>query len=186
MYWCKLKVKSVAIVIFGVMLLTCGIACKPGIKNNGAFDLKGFMTKDTARLKKLNRFVIKTVVHNGVSETKKVQIADWGKELGLFIDADINKPGWKNSYTVIDEDSLLIYRAKDDPQHPKLIVRYLIIKKGRQKVKSILIYTKAKNVLYQSTQRLTYFPDSLYEIITEQKVKLLQKNVYKIRGIIIK
>jgi len=180
MYWYKTKLKAAIAAIFGILLSAVLPACKPEIKNNGGFDLMGYLKKDTARLRKLNRPVEKTIWHNGISETKTVQIADWGSELGLFIDADLNKPAFKNSYEVIDEDSLLVYKAKEK----ELKVRELIIKHNGQKIKYMLIYNKVDNLLYKTTQKLTYFPDSLYRIETVQHVKLLGTNTYIIQGIL--
>lgn len=156
--------------------------CRPDIKNNGAFDLSGYLKKDAALLKKLNKPVTKTVYHNGTSETKTVHISDWEQELGLFIDADINKPTWRSNYDVTAEDSLLVYRAKDKDKDLK--VRYLLINRSKQKVRWILIYTKTENMLYKTNQKLTYFPDSLYSIEIVQHVKLNGTNVYKVQGVI--
>jgi hypothetical protein len=182
MYWFKSKSGSGPVLIWGVVLSLFWSACKPDIKNNGAFDLKGYLKNDTSRLNKLNLSVFKTVTHNNITESKKVHIDNWGRELGLFADADINKPAWKNSYTVIKEDSLLVYKSKDKD----LKVQELIIKLDKQKVKYILIYNKTENALYKTTQKLTYFPDSVYEIETLQHVKLMGSNFYHIKGVIIK
>ncbi|HZY36250.1 MAG TPA: hypothetical protein VFE53_06355 [Mucilaginibacter sp.] len=183
MSWYKYSSKNAAGLILGFVLLVCTPACKPHIENNGAFDLSGFIKKDAARLKKLNRPVVKTVYHNGVTETKTVHIDNWEQELGLFIDADINKPTWKSSYYVTSEDSLLVYRAKETD----LKVRYLLINHDKQKVKWILIYTKTpKNHLYLTTQKLVYFPDSLYSIDMRQDVRFMKTNYYSVKGVISK
>lgn len=168
------------VLIGGITLSAVLSACKPAIKNNGGFDLTGYLKKDAAGLNKLNRPVDKTVTHNGVTENKTVHIADWSSELGLFIDADINKPAFKNSYQVIDEDNLLVYKAKEKD----LKVRELIIKRAGPDIKYILIYNKVENLLYKTTQKLTYFPDSVYRIETVQHVKLLGANTYIIQGIL--
>jgi len=184
MYWFKsgssLTLAGCVIVIF------CISACRPDAKVNGGlkyFDLAGYFTKDTALLKKLSKPVLKTVTHNGITETKTVHIADWGIELSLFKEADINKPAWKDSYKIINEDGMLVYRAKT----PELKVREILIKMDKEKVKWILIYNKTpKNILYQTTEKLSYYPDSLYIIERVQRVKLIGTNVYKIRGEIVK
>jgi hypothetical protein len=165
-------------------ITTCCAACKPDIKANGVgltyFDLKGFFTKDTLYLNHLNKPVVKTVSHNGATESKKVKVTDWGRELGLFIDADINKPAWKNSYNVTANDTFLIYRAK----YPELKMREMLIKKDKDKVKWILIFNLTKNILYTSSEKLTYYPDSLYLIEKSQHVKLMGNNNYRIQGTI--
>ncbi|MDR3693309.1 hypothetical protein [Mucilaginibacter sp.] len=180
MYWYKTKLKAAIALVAGITLSAILPACKPEVKNNGGFDLTGYLKKDAARLNQLNRPVRKTVSHNGVTETKTVHIADWSSELGLFIDADINKPAFKNSYQVIDEDSLLVYKAMEKD----LRVRELIIKRAGQNIKYILVYNKVENQLYKTTQKLIYFPDSVYRIETVQHVKLLGTNTYIIQGIL--
>lgn len=193
MYWCKPRLKIVIALIGSIILTICGSACKSDIKERGAlkyFDLKGYFKNDSIRLTKENRMVFKTVTHNGVSQSKTVHISDWGLELDLFKEADINKPAWKDSYTVIDEDSVLIYRAK----YPKLMkVSEILIKKDKGKVKWILIYSKTPEnrwiglkipPLYITTEKLTYFPDSLYLIVKSQWVRFIGANVYRIQGVI--
>ncbi|MDP9079081.1 MAG: hypothetical protein M3O71_16765 [Bacteroidota bacterium] len=180
MYWCKPRLFAAIIFIGGITL--ADIACRPDVKDTGNkyFDIKGYFTSDTLRLKKLNKLVTKTVTHNGVTETKKVKIANWGQELDMFISADINKPAWKNSYTVFNSDNVLLYKAKDDD----LKVREVMIKLDKQKVKWMLIFTRTQNILYKTTERLSYFPDSLYLIQKDQHVKLMGNNHYVIQGLI--
>src|SRR3984885_7484653 len=137
MYWFKSGPGKIVLLILGFALLAGLPACKPHIQNNGAFDLSGYMKRDAARLQKLNKPVIKTVYHNGTTETKTVHIANWEQELGLFIDADINKPTWKSNYDVIAEDSLLRYTAKDS----SVKVREILITRNKQQIRWILIFT---------------------------------------------
>jgi len=183
MYWYRLRLKSAAALLSGIVLTACLPACRPDVKESGGalkyFDINGYFTKDIARLNKLNKPVLKTVTHNTVSESKTVHIDNWELELSLFKDADINRPAWKNSYTVIDEDGMLIYRAK----YPELKMREMLIKKDKGKIKWILIYNKTpKNILYQTTEKLSYFPDSLYVIDKMQRVRLMGSNFYEIKG----
>ena len=110
--------------------MVSGLACKSGVKEEATatlkyFDIRGYFTADTARLNKLSKEVIKTVTHNGVTESKKVKIDNWGQELDMFTGADINRPAWKNSYTVATGDNLVLYKAKEED----LKVREIIIKK---------------------------------------------------------
>jgi hypothetical protein len=180
MYWFK---SARGIILTGcIMLMACMPACRPDVRVSGGlkyFDLTGYFAKDAALLNKLNKPVLKTVTHNGVTETKTVHIADWGLELSLFTEADINKPAWKDSYKITNEDGIFIYRAKT----PDLKVREILIKMDKQNVKWILIYNKTpKYILYQTTEKLSYFPDSLYMIERIQRVRLTGTNVYKVRG----
>ncbi len=181
MYWCKLRTLASATILGGMLLST---ACRPDIKETGAalkyFDLKGFFIADTARLNKINKPVFKTVMHNGVSQSKNVNITNWGQELDLFISSDINKPAWNDSYTATTDGNFLIYRSKD----PDLKTREILVKRDGQKVEYMVIYNHEKNILYQTTEKLTYFPDSLYQIEKKQSVRLLGTNKYLIKGVI--
>ena len=183
MYWCSRYLKNTAVLLGGMMLANSLSSCRPEIKNSADlkyFDLKGFFTTDTARLNKLNKPIYKTVTHNGVSESKNIRIADWGQELNLFIMSDINKPAWRNSYSIAADDDFLIYKAKD----PELKTREIMVKMDKKKVKWILIFNNTQNSLYQNIEKLTYYPDSLYLIEKVQRVKVIGTNIYKIKGVI--
>src|SRR5687768_7668639 len=102
MYWCK----NIYHTLFaaGIALTLLLPACKPAIKEDAAaakyFDLKAYFKADSGRLSKLNKPILKTVTHNGVTERKEVKIDDWARELSLFSQSDINKPAWRDSYTI--------------------------------------------------------------------------------------
>jgi len=183
MYWCNPKNISKAALKGGFLLLIAALySCRPDNKQSGAkpayFDLKEFFRGDSARLTKLNPAVVKTVTHNGVTETKTVHIGNWSQELNLFIQSDINRPAWKNSYVISNSDSAIVYRART----PELKTRRIIIKKAGDKVAWILIYNHTKNLLYETNEKLSYFPDSLYLIQKTQHVKLMGRNDYKVQG----
>jgi hypothetical protein len=202
MYWYNTKFKTAMVLIGGLLWSAFLPACKPEIKTNGGFDLTGYIKKEAASFKKSDSPVIKTVYHDHLTvidtviiqkgqpyktktvhhdatkETKTVHVNNWDDELSLFTDADINKPAFKNSYKAVDEDGLLVYKARDKD----LKVQELIIKRVGQNIKYILIYTRVENLLYKTTQKLTYFPDSVYRIETVQHVRLLGTNTYFIEG----
>jgi hypothetical protein len=184
MYWFKLKIQYKAALFGGVMLLSGLPSCRPDIKQGGTtlkyFDISGYFKADTARLRKLNPTVNKTVTHNNVTENKTVHITNWGQELNLFIQSDINRPAWKNSYAVQVMDSLIIYKAKS----PDLHTTKIIIKKDGDKVKWILIFNHTKNLLYETREKLSYFPDSVYLIQKSQQVRLMGRNNYRIEGVL--
>jgi len=117
MYWYKPLNKITIYLIASFVLLLAINSCKSdshsATDTNKFFDIKGYFKADSARLSKLNPLVDKTVVHNGITETQKVHVPNWGTELSLFSESDINKPAWKASYNVQTTDDFLIYKAKD-------------------------------------------------------------------------
>jgi hypothetical protein len=172
--------------VFIFLLSTIALlpGCKPDNVETGTalnyFDLKGYFEADTARLTKRNPLVTKTVTHNSVTETKQVHIDDWGAELNLFSQSDINKPAWRNDYDVDSSATGVIYRAKSFDLKTQIIV----INKTGDKIKWLMIYNSSKNLLYQTNVKLSYYPDSLYTIEKYQKVRLLGANKYLIKGVI--
>ena len=186
MYWYKSGVVTLSILFGGIIVILLLPACKPGSREAGAslkyFDIKGYFEKDSARLTKQNNLVFKTVTHNGVTQRKKVHIANWGTELSLFKQSDINKPAWRNSYEVSNDRGVLSYKARDTD----FTMREMLIKMDKQKVKSIIIFNVTKNMLYRTTEKLSYFPDSLYLIEKYQKLRLMGSNKYMIEGQIIR
>jgi len=184
MYWFKLKpIAAVALLYIIPAVLT---GCRSDGKGSGSgvkyFDIKGYFTIETTRLKRTNPPVSKTITHNGVTETKKVNIENWEQELDSFTGGDINKPAWKNSYSTSTGDGITLYKAIE----PDLKVREIIVKKDSDKVKWIVIYTKTENILYKNIEKLSYYPDSLYRIEKSQHVKLMGNNNYKITGVILR
>jgi hypothetical protein len=179
MYWYKRH--SLLIPAFIVLL---GIASCKRDSNAAAdtgefFDIKGFFEADSARLTKANPLITKTVTHNKVPETQKVHISNWGTELSLFIQSDINKPAWQNSYDVSTTGDILIYTAKD----PALKTQKVVVKKENDQLKWIMIINHTKNILYENTEKLSYFPDSLYLIQKKQSVRVLGTDTYRISGL---
>lgn len=133
---------------------------------------------DLAKLAAANPAVDKTVNHNGQAETKTLKIANWGNELNLFTASDINKPSWRDSYDVVTNGDTLIYKAKT----PDLKTQKLTITKTKGAVSAIHIFNHTKNMLYETSEVLSYFPDSIYNINKNQHVLLLGSNCYIITG----
>lgn len=142
------------------------------------FDLKGYFSQEAKRLTSLNPVVDKTVMVNKSTERKKIRIADWNGELTNFSDADINKSAWIGLFTVQKTDSSELYRSDNE----KVLVKELLISKKSNQVTGLRLILNTSNYLYTSTDTLTYYPDSLYEIKKNQHISLLNKKSYHIRG----
>jgi len=179
MYWCKHYNKAL-----GILLCISGLAaCRPDVHVNAGskryFDLRAFINADSAKLVKANASVTKTVTHNNSSpQTKRIVIKNWGQELNLFAASDINKPAWRDSYQITKKGDSVVYTAL----LPELFTRRISIRSNSGKVFKIEISNATKNLLYKTTEHLTYYPDSLYIIDKQQQVKLMGSNRYLIKG----
>ncbi|MXV51352.1 hypothetical protein GS399_10260 [Pedobacter sp. HMF7647] len=160
------------------MLFSCSQPGKP-IKTDTYFDLAGYFSREAERLSRLNPDILKTVSRNGEQEQKKLRVTNWKNELELFELSDINKPAWRDSYSVKQSGSSVSYLSND----PKLRTREIKIDfDDAKKVKHILIVNKSDNALYTSDETLNYFPDSAYSIDKRQHVVLIGNNDYLVQG----
>ncbi|WP_316801350.1 hypothetical protein [Pedobacter frigidisoli] len=142
------------------------------------FDVKGFFSKEINRLRLSNPIVEKTVSVNGVSENRKIKIADWEKELAVFTNADINKASWQGEFKVTVDHQLTIYSSANK----KIPVKKILITHQQAKVAKIEIIVENKNILFQSVDTLRYAPGLFYEIKKLQKIRFLKQKSYHIVG----
>lgn len=140
------------------------------------FDIQAYFNAEANRLQKLNPTVNKTVSVQNDAESKQVKINDWHKELSSFADANLHKSAWKGSFKVFKSDTLESYSTEKD----KIAVKLVTIQKKFRKIKSIKIIVANKNILYQSSDTLIYYPDSLYIIKKQQKIRLMDAKNYGI------
>jgi hypothetical protein len=142
------------------------------------FDLKGYFSKTAQELNKRNPTINKTVAKDNIKETQNLTIKNWNQELALFIEADINKPAWKDSYRKDSTATKITYSANDEDLKTKRIE--IFFEKGI--LAKIKINSTVDNLLYQSKEDLEYIPDSAYSIKKYQKVIFLGENNYLIKG----
>lgn len=170
-------------IVLAVLLMVILASCaEPAKKPAGKYtDIKGFFESEASRLRKKRAIVDKTVRRNEVSETKHGLSVNWKNELALFIESDINKPAWHDSYKVTGDSSSISYIALDND----LRTRSIEIHKGPDgRLLEISIINETKNNLYKSFESLKYITDSTYMINKTQDVLLLGNNRYTITGIL--
>lgn len=142
------------------------------------FSLKEYFINEANRLEKNNSAIYKEVTRNSATETKKIVISDWEVEFALFIDSDINKLSWKDSYETIEKLDTTFYISKDS----LLRTEKIVIVKRDSEVIEVFVQNNVKNPLYKSREHLHYYTDSLYKIEKTQKVRVLGENKYTILG----
>jgi len=183
MYWCKQLNKNYKLLCSALLCISALASCRPDVHESAGskryFDLKGFINADSARLNRAHITVTKTVSHNNEgTQTKQIAITNWGQELSAFSASDINKPAWRDGYSIKQQGDSVIYTAL----MPSLNTRRMVVQQTGKSVKKITIENFTKNLLYQTTEHLVYYPDSLYVIDKLQKVKLLGSNRYVVKG----
>lgn len=144
-------------------------------------DLKNYFEAEVMRMEHSGRKVDKTVSRNGSAESKANISPDWRAELSLFIESDINKPAWRNSYSIKEDSVSVEYKAIGDDLRTRSI---RIIKDTDGDIREISIANHTSNKLYSSSEELSYIPDSMYRIFKKQDVIVIGRNEYEIKGLL--
>lgn len=147
------------------------------VKSN-YFDVNAYFNGEAKRLNQLRPEITKAVSINDSSETRHIKIEDWNKELAVFSAGDIRKVSWEGLFTVVEHGDTTIYRSNND----KVSVKMLQIIKNDAKVLEVSMEIVRKNILFVSTDLLSYYPDSLYDVKRQQNIKLLPQKKYQVTG----
>lgn len=170
------------ILAFAFLVLSLASCQQKEISNKQLeyIDLQRFFSAEVRRLNARKPTFIKTVSLNGKKESKLLNKSiDWEKELSVFKEADINKPAFKGMYQIRTLPNKTIYTTLSKNASVKLIE---IDFGNTKKPIGIRIFQLTKNMIYQSTDTLSYYPDSVYSIHKRQVVRVLGTTVYTIDG----
>lgn len=174
-----IKTILTTLAISGLLLSACQPSAEQVMETKDYyFSLKDYFTQEASRLQKANTSIYKEVTRNSETEAKEIVIANWELEFGLFIDSDINKLSWKESYEIVEKQDSTFYIQKDSTLETEKI---LIVRKDSL-VTEVLVENSIQNPLYKSKEKLHYYTDSLYRIEKTQKVRVLGENRYTIIG----
>ncbi|MCF0072025.1 hypothetical protein LZD49_16215 [Dyadobacter sp. CY261] len=170
------------------------ISCAPeGSSDDGPkayFDLKGFIQNQIVYLNDKRPEVNKTAVLGGKHEASKTRDIDWKKELELFVQADINKPSYRQSYEIVQNGPTRYeYRLKPGSDLP---VAYLKIETDsvlRQPlyVEALIraknkIYDSEKKVVMQAAKHGNLLGVTSYSVDGYQKLIFVERKLFHIKG----
>ncbi len=154
------------------------------------YDLKGFIGNQIVYLNEKKPEVSKTAVLAGKRVVTKTREIDWKKELELFVQADINKPSYRQSYEVIRNGPLHYeYRLKPGNDLP---VAYLKVDtdsvlKQPLYVEALIratnkIYNSEKKVVLNAAKQDNLLEVNSYEVSGYQKLIFVEKKEFSIIG----
>ncbi len=129
--------KRIAANIFYIHIAACliwltGCMDEPAarVEDSRFFNVTGFMENQVALLDSLNPKVSKKVLVDDTRDTKVLADVNWGRELELFIQADISKPAIQASYDVENSSNRVhLFRARGN-ENPN--VKYLKVEFDEQ------------------------------------------------------
>lgn len=110
---------------------------------------------------------------------------EWGYELNVFAQADINKASMASSYDIVEEDGSTIYRLKPDE---KSAIKELRVTYENEQINRVSFISYKENIFYTSgsTGEMVLDPNSgklsSYYVGASQKVWFLPVNEMRIEG----
>jgi hypothetical protein len=149
--WLNGGILSLAILL---LLSACQAPAEKSDEPAVYYDVKGFIESQIQLLNQTKPAVEKTMVVGNDQEKRTTNEVNWQKELELFVQADINKPAYRQSYAIARPDSLTYeYTIQTQEDLP---VRYLKVVLDKPDGQPTLIEAKvmAQNKLYESEKNL--------------------------------
>lgn len=185
----RISLGSFLPVLLFLLLTSCG---REEAQDDGPklyYDLKGFIENQIIYLNDKKPEISKTARLGGESEISTTREVDWKKELELFVQADLNKPSYRQSYDIARPDSTHYeYKLRSDVNLP---VRYLKIEtdsvlKQPLYIEALIhtsnkIYNSEKKVVMRLETKDNLLQVNSYEVDGYQKLALMDKKVFSIR-----
>jgi hypothetical protein len=147
------------------------------------YDVNGFIETQISELDSLRPQVHKTVSMGNEHNVVNTKDVNWEKELGLFVQADINKPAFKQSYHIARPDSAtFLYTSKEGDKLPVRDIKVVLDETGNPSV--IEAHIKSENKLYVSEKHiLLKVSDNRiqgYQVTGFQKLIMMDKKPFSI------
>lgn len=179
----SLSFRILFLVVFG--LFSCVGESTNAPENPPYFDLKGFIEEniqklDSVEVSKTSRIQVEETQREVIYSTK-----DWEEELGIFMEADINRASLLQSYQTTSADGVLTHELLPKSKGK---VKYIKVTYSGEEVSSISIKIAEENLFYSSTTLAKIYMSGSsnlidqYSIETAQKIWFLDTNDMKITG----
>ena len=156
-----------------IALLGCSqpVAGPERVAAKSYFDLKSYFDGESQRLSGLPK-AKKIVTADGKTEERILDSHDFGEDLKIFSNADINRPAWSDKYvadSVFNEQGKLVRLdyATDDTD---LRTKKITIEFEEGNVAKVFIENTSITAIADTRQLLTYLPGKGYTIESRQKV----------------
>jgi len=142
------------------------------------FDVEGYFQEEVDRLQREQPNIDKEVSLNEEQESIQPDTLNFKKELSVFLNSDINKVSWIESYsadtTRRDDGSIAttVYEA----QAEKLRTRLVEVSYDADAPQRVRIINRTENAVLDARQELIYEPDTGFEIQQTQQIRFMKPN----------
>ncbi|MCB0516330.1 MAG: hypothetical protein R2798_04120 [Chitinophagales bacterium] len=125
----------------------------------------------------------KTIIYQNESQTQVINEANWAEELQLFTASDINKPAWRDAYSIdtvqkAKEKEVTYTAKKKDLKTQKMILRF-----SGNNLQHLTIQNRQKNVMYETLEDLNFQASPLqYSCEVYQKMLWFSPTTFTIKA----
>lgn len=178
-----IKTLHLFFVLFIVFTACSDIKVKPEEKIY--FSISPFIDSLVVDLEQNKTGLKKTAYLNKSKDSSTTQKVDWGKELEIFKEAEINKSSYRGKFIVdstLSNDQKIITYSTDDK---KIRAKYLKVTSENGNISSIVIKLKTDNALYSSTQNLELTPNKGFSVEGMQNIAQLNVDSFKLIGVFV-
>jgi len=159
----------------------------PTSNKNNYFNLKDFLHKEIQSQQNQGFKLQKSIILNQKKEDKILSQINLEDELALFLNADLNKPAFENSYDNLSENDIIWYSLKTEENLP--VKKMVIHLDAFEKPENIEIEIQEKNILFETEKKLNMNLHEghiqTYSIDGKQQLAWLEPTHYKILGVIL-
>jgi hypothetical protein len=170
------------ILLISLLLISCNQ--EKEILNKKYFDLKGFSESLILRLENQKPEVLKTWQIGKQKETKTTKDIEWAKELSLFVEADLNKSAFVNSYEVSENQNIINYKLKKSESLPVKMMTIETLTENDSK--QISVETSSSNYLFKNSSEIKMKTKNgklqAYSVFSIQKLFLSKPDTSFVEG----
>jgi hypothetical protein len=170
-----------------IALLLTSLVCCTGIekpvKQERYFDNMGWFQAELKSKQKANPEIEKTLWVDGDSSRVNAHPESWQKELGIFMETDLNKAVYAGKFKVdtqvLADRSIMITCLAADPD---INIRKYTVQKKNDEVIKVSAELLSRSPLLRTAMRWSYMPDSGYDLKGLHEMKGLRKNEFDVRA----
>lgn len=178
-----------ALLIGFIFLNGCFSCSNPAntTQNPSYFKWKEFLQTEINRLQQQPFAIQKTIILDQKKEVKTLNEVNLENELSMFLEADLNKPAFKNSYDDLSENNLIWYSLK---KGENLKTKKMLIQVDQMDLpENVEIVIQESNFLFSTQKKLNmHFSGGKlksYSIDGTQQLAWLKPTSYKMLGVVL-
>lgn len=179
------------IVAFAGLLVACNGPAKQAQLPNVYYGVGEFVKAQITTLSQRKPTVQKALDIAGKKEIQTTNAVNWNRELELFMQADINKPAFRNSYLISRPDSLTYqYQLKPGEKETvqSLQVRLDSVTRQPRQIRALLttenpLYHSERHILLESGfDQRHHWQIQHYSMNGFQQLTFFDKNEFSVEG----